>query len=100
MSDTLNKEEQEQLLQMVQDAVSFVSPERIDKVIDMLYKIKTYTQNHPNNKTPFIKLLMDRGNFTTIPTSDEIRKNPKDYVPKLENDLMIIFDILQRGTML
>jgi hypothetical protein len=95
----LNKEEQEKLHQMVQDAVAFVSQERVDKVIDMMEKIKTYAQNHPNNSQTFVQLLQDRGNFTDIPSSDEIRGNPKHYVPKLENDLMIIFDSLQRGAM-
>ena len=95
--ENLTKEQQELIQANVKKALAHISQERIDKVIDMIEKISAFSKNHPNATKPFIQLLSDRGNFTSIPTEEEIRKNPEIYVSKLENDLMVIFDILQRG---
>lgn len=84
----------------VAEHLAQIHPEQIDRVLDLIQKVSTFIVAHPNNSEgkTLNQLIAGLGNFAGLPTTEEIKANPKKFVPNLEVDLMTIFTKLHKGS--
>jgi hypothetical protein len=68
--------------------LSYIDQEHIDRIIDMLHKIKTLAHEKAFNINQYLEKY---GNIKTLPTEEEILKKPQELIPIIEEELKKIF---------